>query len=197
MRQLFEIDLRDYEDSDCVFSRPSARAIITRDDNKIALVYSENKKYYKFPGGGIHEDEDKKEALIREVREEVGLIVIPESICEFGSVMRRQKSNISPHTIFEQENFYYICKTKNQIVAQNLDHYEAEAGFILRFVDLDEAIATCRVFEGSEKNKFIFGRLAVIMPYRGMNIGTKMIREAEKLVLKKVEHLCHFMHNVE
>ena len=84
-----------------------------------------------------------------------------------------------------QENFYYICKTKNQIVAQDLDHYEAEAGFILRFVDLDEAIATCRVFEGSEKNKFIFGRLAVIMPYRGMNIGTKMIREAEKLVLKK------------
>lgn len=52
-------------------------------------------------------------------------------------------------------------------------------------MDLDEAIATCRVFEGSEKNKFIFGRLAVIMPYRGMNIGTKMIREAEKLVLKK------------
>ena len=94
MRQLFEIDLRDYEDSDCVFSRPSARAIIIRDDNKIALVYSENEKYYKFPGGGIHEDEDKKEALIREVREEVGLIVIPESICEFESVMSRQKSNI-------------------------------------------------------------------------------------------------------
>ena len=142
MRQLFEIDLRDYEDSDCVFSRPSARGIIFGDDNKIALVYSENEKYYKFPGGGIHEDEDKKEALIREVREEVGLIVIPESICEFGSVMRRQKSNISPHTIFQQENFYYICKTKNQIVAQDLDHYEAEAGFVLKYVCLDEAIDT-------------------------------------------------------
>ncbi|MGN0342965.1 MAG: NUDIX domain-containing protein [Roseburia sp.] len=63
----------------------------------------------------LHKDEDKKEALIREVREEVGLIVIPESICEFGSVMRRQKSNVSPNTIFEQENFYYMCKTKNRI----------------------------------------------------------------------------------
>ena len=140
MRQLFEIDLRDYEDSDCVFSRPSARAIIIRDDNKIALVYSKNEKYYKFPGGGIHEDEDKKEALIREVREEVGLIVIPESICEFGSVMRRQRSNVSPNTIFEQENYYYTCKTKNQIVDQELDNYEAEAGFMLKFVSLDEAI---------------------------------------------------------
>lgn len=67
-------------------------------------------------------------------------LVIPESICEFGSVMRRQKSNTSPHTVFEQENFYYTCKAKEQIVGQNLDNYEAEAGFILRFVDLDEAI---------------------------------------------------------
>lgn len=63
MRQLFKIDLQDYEENDRVFSRPSARGIIL---------------------------------LIREVREEVGLIVIPESIFEFGSVMRRQKSNLSP-----------------------------------------------------------------------------------------------------
>lgn len=109
MKQLLEIDLQNYENCDSVFSRPSVRGIILKDDNKIALVYSEKEKYYKFPGGGIHKDEDKKEALIREVREEVGLTVIPESICEFGSVMRRQKSNVSPNTIFEQENFYYMC----------------------------------------------------------------------------------------
>lgn len=150
MRQLFEIDLQDYENGDCVFRRPSARAIIIKNDNKIALVYSKKEKYYKFPGGGIHTDEDKKEALIREVREEVGLIVIPESICEFGSVMRRQKSNVSPHTIFEQENFYYTCKTKNEIADQNLDNYEAEAGFILRFVDLDEAISVNSAYKSKD-----------------------------------------------
>lgn len=150
MKQLFEIDLQDYEDGDSVFRRPSARGIIIKDDNKIALVYSENEKYYKFPGGGIHEDEDKKEALIREVKEEVGLIVIPETIREFGSVMRRQKNNISAHTIFEQENFYYICETENQIVEQNLDDYEEEAGFILRFVDLDEAICVNSAYKSEE-----------------------------------------------
>ena len=91
-----------------------------------------------------------KDALIREVREEVGLIVIPESICEFGSVMRRQKSNISPNTIFEQENFYYTCKTKNQIVEQNLDDYESEAGFILRYVDLDEAINVNSIYKSED-----------------------------------------------
>ena len=141
MKQLFEIDLQDYEEGDNVFSRPSARGIILIEHNKIALVYSEKEKYYKFPGGGIHKDEDKQEALIREVKEEVGLIVIPESIREFGRVMRRQKSNISPHTIFEQENFYFICEVENLIVGQELDDYEIEAGFVLRVVNLDEAIS--------------------------------------------------------
>ena len=87
-------------------------------------------------------DEDKKEALIREVREETGLIVIPDLINEFGSVLRRQKSNKIPNAIFEQENFYYFCEVENIITEQNLDEYEAEAGFILKFVHLDEAIDT-------------------------------------------------------
>lgn len=142
MKQLFVMDLHDYEENDAVLRRPSARAIILRDDGRIALVYSEKEHYYKFPGGGIHNDEDKKEALIREVKEEVGLTVIPETIREFGSVMRRQKSNVNEHMIFEQENFYYTCQTKKEVGEQNLDEYEAEAGFKLRFVTLEEAIQT-------------------------------------------------------
>lgn len=166
MKQLFEIDLQDYDDSCNVFSRPSARGIIFSEDNKIALVYSQKEKYYKFPGGGIHEDEDKKDALIREVMEETGLIVIKESICEFGSVMHRQKSNISPNTIFQQENFYYICKVKNQIINQNLDSYEAEAGFMLRFVDLDEAISV----NSKYKSKDYFNEIMIKRETRVLQI---------------------------
>ena len=140
MEQLFEMDLHDYEAGDSVFRRPSARGIIFDDCGRIALVYSQIEKYYKFPGGGIREGEDKKEALIREVREETGLIVIPDSIEEFGSVLRRQKSIVAPHTIFEQENFYYTCRVESRIAEQNLDDYEEKAGFVLRFVYLDEAI---------------------------------------------------------
>lgn len=141
MRILFEIDLKDYEESFAVSRRPSARAIILR-ENKIALVYSQKEKYYKFPGGGIKEDEDKLTALIREVKEEVGLIVKPETIREFGSVLRRQKSDLRENTIWEQENFYYFCECEEKAVAQNLDEYEAEAEFVLRMVDIDEAINT-------------------------------------------------------
>lgn len=149
MKQLFEIDLKDYEADYSVFRRPSARAIILK-NNMIALVYSEKEKYYKFPGGGIKENEDRISALIREVREEVGLIVMPETISEFGSVMRRQKSNVVENTIFEQENFYYFCDCEDKAYEQNLDDYEKEAEFVLRYVSIDEAILTNSLYRSDD-----------------------------------------------
>ncbi len=149
MRQLFEIDLQDYKETYTVYRRPSARAIIFRGD-KIALVYSKEEKYYKFPGGGIRNDEDKKEALIREVREEVGLVVIPETIREYGSVLRRQKSSVNAGEIFEQENYYYFCDVQDKAVGQDLDEYEDEAGFVLRIVDIDEAIEANTVYTSDD-----------------------------------------------
>lgn len=59
MKRLFEIDLHDYEDGDSIFRRSSVRGIILVDSDRIALVYSQKEKYYKFPGGGINKDEDK------------------------------------------------------------------------------------------------------------------------------------------
>ena len=146
MERLFEIDLKDYNETDDVYRRPSARAIIIQGD-KIALVYSKKEKYYKFPGGGIHGDENKKDALIREVREEVGMIVIPESIREFGSVLRRQKNDRMENSIFEQENYYYFCEVKETLVDQELDDYENEAEFVLKVVDIDTAIAANDIYK--------------------------------------------------
>ena len=150
MRCLFEIDLKDYEGCTKVFRRPSARAVILKGD-KIALVYATEEKYYKFPGGGIHEDEDKKEALIREVREETGLNVIPESIREYGSVLRKQKSGKADDTVFEQENYYYLCETEDTQGAQDLDEYEKDAGFMLVYADIDEAIKANGIFTSDSK----------------------------------------------
>ena len=112
--------------------------------------WNKKEKYYKFPCGGIHDDEDKKEALIREVREEVGLVVIPESIREYGSVLRRQKSTLKDGEIFEQENYYYFCDVEDRVIGQDLDAYEEEAGFELRIVNIDEAIATNEAYSSAD-----------------------------------------------
>ena len=139
MRNLFTIDLKDYNDTDVIYKRPSSRAIIIK-DGKIALVYSNKYNYYKFPGGGINESEDKIDALIREVKEEVGLIVIKNSIKEYGEVKRIQKSNLNQ--IFYQENYYYLCDVENDLLKQNLDEYEQDEEFILKYVDPQTAIIT-------------------------------------------------------
>ena len=103
-------------------------------------MYSKKHHYYKFPGGGIEKGETHAEALICEVKEETGLTVLPDSVREFGNVLRIQKGNETPDCIFEQENFYYTCEAEAQTGAQNLDAYEEEAQFELRYVTLDEAI---------------------------------------------------------
>lgn len=66
-----------------VFVRPSARCIAIEGD-RVAMVHSLQYDYYKFPGGGIEPQETREQALVRETQEEAGLLVIPDSIREFG-----------------------------------------------------------------------------------------------------------------
>lgn len=128
MKLLFDMDKKDYNPDGKVFSRPSARAIIVKDGN-VLLIHSAKYDYYKFPGGGIEKGESPEEALVREVAEESGYKVIPESIKEFGEVIRRQKDSIDESAIFEQRNYYYFCDVEEETVSQKLDDYESDEGF--------------------------------------------------------------------
>ena len=137
MELLFEIDKKDYDLNGKVFCRPSARGIILK-DGKIAVIYSRKSKFYKIPGGGVEPGEDNLSAMIREVKEESGLTVLPETIKEFGYVHRIQKGEHEP--VFVQDNFYYLCDVEN---TQELPRYtdtEKSQEFIPVFVDLTEAI---------------------------------------------------------
>ncbi len=149
MRILFEIDYKNYDVNGTVGKRPSARGIIIKDD-KLAMVYSRKYDYYKFPGGGIEANETNEEALIREVKEEVGLEVIPESIQEYGLAIRKEKGKVED--IFIQENYYYLCKITDKILEQDLDDYEDEEGFILKWVDATTAIDANLNHDHKEKN---------------------------------------------
>ena len=137
MRKLFEIDFKDYDPNGTKCFRPSMRAIIVR-DGRLAMIHSLKFDYYKFPGGGAEEGESPIETLVREVREEAGLNVIPETVKEFGYVYRIQKGRIED--MFIQNNYYYLCDVEEKSTSTDLDDYEAEEGFTLEFVTADEAI---------------------------------------------------------
>lgn len=139
MRLLFELNGMDYEKCTKIRVRNSARGIIIN-DHKIAMVHSLKYDYYKFPGGGIEEGESPSEALIRETREETGLIVRPETIREYGYVHRIQKSVEDASECFIQDNYYYLCEAEKDKVLQRLDKYEVFEEFTLEYIEPQIAI---------------------------------------------------------
>ena len=138
MKDLFEMDKKDYNPNGKVYVRPSVRAVIVRGD-EVLLMYSQKYGYYKFPGGGIEPGESHTDTLIREVKEESGYLVRPETIEEFGRVLRRERGEKDPNEIFEQENFYYFCEVEDNPGKTSLDDYEIEEGFTPCFMKPFEA----------------------------------------------------------
>lgn len=137
MRDLFTIDKKNYKDNGSIGKRPSVRGIILK-DGKIAMIHSKKYGYYKLPGGGIEPGESYEETLIREVREESGLLVKEHSIKEYGYVRRIEKGKIDD--IFIQDNYYFICDVEDEKVEQKLDEYEEDEQYTLEFVFPNYAI---------------------------------------------------------
>ena len=157
MKLLFALDKKDYGQCTHTFTRDSARGIIIR-NGKVAMIHSLKYDYYKFPGGGIESGESPADAVIREVREEAGLIVIPESVREYGYVHRIQRSDKDHSECFVQENFYYLCDALADTASQDLDEYEARESYRLEFIDPAAAIRKNREVKESPYNPLMFER---------------------------------------
>ncbi len=157
MRELFTIDKQNYNKDGKVGKRPSVRGIIIK-DNTIAMMHSLKYDYYKLPGGGIEKEECYEDTLIREVREESGLIVKRDSIKEFGYVHRIEKGKIED--IFIQENYYYLCEVEEERIEPALEDYEQEEQFVLEFVSPEHAIEINEHADHLEKEE--------VQTFRGM-----------------------------
>lgn len=157
MRKLFDMDKKDYSDCTHSFIRNSARSIIIR-DGKIAMIHSRKYDYYKFPGGGIEKGENPVEAMMRETWEEAGLVVIPETVREYGYVHRIQRSDSDPTECFIQDNYYYLCDALDSLTSPKLDDYEAKEAYHLVFIAPELAINKNRNVKESPYNQMMFER---------------------------------------
>ena len=162
MRQLFELDQKDYGQCTNTYVRNSARSIIIF-GGKIAMVHSLKYDYYKFPGGGIREGEDPADAMIRETMEEAGLKVLPDTVQGYGLVHRIQKSTVVETECFIQDNYYYLCEAADTVETQNLDDYEAEERFTLEYIDPKTAIETNRRPDHGPKDPVMLEREARVL----------------------------------
>ena len=136
MKELFSMDMKNYiSDYKTSFNRPSVRGINIV-NNKIAVVYSKKYDLYKIPGGGINKDENDLETLKREIEEETGLIVIDETVKEWGHVLVKEKGCFED--LFIQDNLYYFFDCKDKLGNLNLDEYEMDEQYELKYVSAEE-----------------------------------------------------------
>ena len=129
--------------------REAVRAIILR-GRELLLVHSKVNGDYKFPGGGIEEDEFQETALIREVAEESGGCVTSKPQA-FGKVLEFDFPAEKEYTSFCMTSFYYLCEVDAVLGPQQLDDYEARLGFVPEWVDVDTAIQTNQALLDSGK----------------------------------------------
>jgi len=144
MRLLFEMDSKDYTDEMPVVVKDGVRALICH-DGKYAMQLS-GKGEYKIPGGGKEGNETDLETLIREVREEVGLVVIPESVKPIGEIIESRQDAFNKGVKFVRKSRYYTCEVTDEVVETCMTLSEIKKGFHPVWADIDEIIT------GNEKS---------------------------------------------
>lgn len=154
MRLLFNLDSKNYQEDYHMIYREASRAIIIK-DNKIAMVKSLKEGFYKFPGGGIWENESKEEAVVREVLEETGLTLKKDSIKEYGYTLENRKSDVYENSIFSQKSFYFFADIEDYLLEQRLTDDERELEFVLEWIDLKEVHRLNSLIEINKDNRFV------------------------------------------
>lgn len=120
------LEIEDCCNGDSYIRRQAVRAVVLK-DNKLLLIHT-NKGDYKFPGGGMEQEESHQETIIREVEEETGYRVdkVDELI---GITIEKKPDKYDRTKIFEMTSYYYLCTVGSGQMEQKLDQYEAEQEF--------------------------------------------------------------------
>jgi 8-oxo-dGTP pyrophosphatase MutT (NUDIX family) len=148
MKVLFTLDKQDYAPDQPVLEKISTRAVIIR-EGRIAMQKGKAGDY-KLLGGGVEPGEDLKEALVREVREEAGLVVSPESIHAIGEVVERRRDAFEPDMVFVCHSHFFFCNAGREMVEPHLTESEMEKGYHLVWATAEQIIEGNRPFCDSQ-----------------------------------------------
>lgn len=139
MRILLTLDRNDYSPDMPVREKYSTRAVIVR-EGRIATQRGLAGDY-KLLGGGVEPGEDYGESLCREVQEESGLIVMPDSIREIGEIIERRRDIFEPGEVYVCHSLFYLCRVKDEMTEPNMTQSEITKGYHLTWATPEEIVA--------------------------------------------------------
>lgn len=137
MEQLMLLDGKNYDENMTELVRVAVRGIIFIGEKM--LLIEDSKGEVKLPGGGQNKGESDRDTLIREVREETGRTVIPETIRPFGYIEEKRES-LHENMIFHQFSRLYFCEVTNERADTAFSDNEKNHGMSSILCSLDEAI---------------------------------------------------------
>lgn len=137
MEKILVMDEHNYDDNLEEIYRISVRGIIFV-AGKLLMIESSFGEV-KLPGGGMDQGEDEYQTLVREVKEETGYDVIPESIKPFGEIEEKRLAVYEP-MIWHQINRLYFCDVYSEQGKCEYSKNEKEEGFHQVFYTIEEAL---------------------------------------------------------
>lgn len=137
MEKILVMDEHNYEDGLVEICRVSVRGIIFVEGK--LLMIEDSFGEVKLPGGGMEPGEEDCQVLIREVKEETGYDVIPESIRPFGEIEEKRLSVHEP-MIWHQTNRLYFCDVYPEKGLCAYSENEKKYGFHQVFYTIEEAL---------------------------------------------------------
>lgn len=193
MRTIAVFDEKNYNENANRFIRDAVRAIIIKDE-KVALVKSLKENHYKFPGGGIELNESHIDTLIRETKEETGLVIKPNKIKECGLIHEIRKS-IYNDDVFEQKSYYYFAEVEDNVLSQKLSENEKELQYILEWVNPSIAYEVNTSLGKEYANTFLLREARVLKLL--INSSIKLVKPSEEHFNQLKELKIDFINNNE
>lgn len=141
MQKLLVMDEHNYDPALPEILRIAVRGIISI-EGKLLLIENAFGET-KLPGGGIEPGETDQQALIREVKEETGYSVLPDTIVPFGEIEEKRLSTHEP-MIWHQYSRLYWCSVGPQQGSCRYTANEQRYGFHQVLYTVDEALALNR-----------------------------------------------------
>lgn len=115
-------------------NRPTGKAIVFDNENKVALVGTKVNSFYQLPGGGIDQGESIENGIIRECLEEIGCNVnLENEVGQIDDYRNRDKKHCINHC--------YTARLIGKKGELTLTEDEAKNGLHVVWVPLDEAVS--------------------------------------------------------